>query len=266
MTERTRLGVVGWPVGHSRSPQMHNAALRAVGLSSWRYQLLPVPPELFASTIRALPTVGFRGVNVTIPHKEDALRLADRATATAQAIGAANTLVFEDDGTVGAENTDGPALLAALPLSAAGATALVLGAGGSARAAVWALREAGAEVLIWNRTAARAQALARLFGATAVDEPAVADFLVNCTSIGLSEVGELKDLPVRADEIAMFGCVIDFVYSASETELIRAARSAGKPCLDGLDLLVGQGALSFERFTGLAAPIERMRAATSGAG
>jgi shikimate dehydrogenase len=240
---------------------MQNAALAAVGLARWRYQLLPVPPELFAATVRALPAAGFRGVNVTIPHKEAALALADRASSTAEAIGAANTLVFEDDGPISAENTDGPALLAALPPSAAGATALVLGAGGSARAAVWALREAGAEVRIWNRTAARAQALAASLGATAVAAPVPVDFLVNCTPIGLPGGGELKHLPLRADEIAMFGCVIDFVYSASGTELIRTARSAGKPSVDGLDLLVGQGALSFERFTGLAAPVERMRAA-----
>jgi shikimate dehydrogenase len=266
VSERTRLGVIGWPVGHSRSPQMQNAALQAVGLAGWRYQLLPVPPDLFAATVRALPAAGFRGVNVTIPHKEAALILSDRASPIAQAIGAANTLVFEDDGEIWAENTDGPALLAALPLPAAGASALVLGAGGSARAAVWALTEAGAEVRIWNRTADRALILAERFGATAVEEPKPADFLVNCTSIGLSEGGGLKQVPLGADEIAMFGCVIDLVYSASQTELIGAARSAGTPCVDGLDLLVGQGALSFERFTGLAAPLERMRAATRAAG
>jgi shikimate dehydrogenase len=99
-----------------------------------------------------------------------------------------------------------------------------------------------------------------------VDEPEPAYFLVNCTAIGLSGVRQLKQLPVGADEIQMFGYVIDFVYSASETELVAAARGAGLPCVDGLDLLVGQGALSFERFTGVAAPIERMRTATRGAG
>jgi shikimate dehydrogenase len=266
VSERNRLGVVGWPVGHSRSPRMQNAALHAVGLDDWRYQLLPVPPDLFDTTIPALPAVGFRGVNVTIPHKEAALEVSDQASPTAEAIGAANTLVFEDDGAISAENTDAPALLAALPVSADGATALVLGAGGSARAAVWALIQAGAEVRIWNRTAARAQELAARLGATAVDEMRPADLLINCTSIGLSDGGPLKHLPLGADEIAMFGCVIDFVYSASETELIRAARSAGRPYVDGLDLLVGQGALSFEHFTGMAAPVERMRAATSGDG
>jgi shikimate dehydrogenase len=240
---------------------MHNAALRAVGLRGWRYQLLPVPPELFEATVRALPESGFRGVNVTIPHKEAALALATERSATARATGAANTLTFEDDGTIGAENTDALALLELLPVFGSSASALVLGAGGSARAAVWALREAGAEVRIWNRTAARAHALAGDFGVAAVERAEAADLLVNCTPVGLAgEPGELKQLPFRADEIGMFGSVIDFVYSASETELIQAARSAGLRCVDGLDLLVGQGALSFQRFTGLAAPVEEMRA------
>jgi shikimate dehydrogenase len=241
---------------------MQNAALRAVGLNEWRYQLLPVPPEQFAAAVRALPESGFRGVNVTIPHKEAALARADQASPTAQAVGAANTLVFEDDGTISAENTDALALLELLPSSGEAASALVLGAGGSARAAVWALREAGVEVSIWNRTPRRAQALARHFGSRAVDVAGPADLLVNCTRIGLAgEPGELKQLPFRADEIGMFRSVIDFVYSGSETELIQAARGAGLPCVDGLELLVGQGALSFQRFTGLAPPVEEMRAA-----
>lgn len=240
---------------------MHNAALCALGLRDWRYQLLPVPPELFASTIRALPGAGFRGVNVTIPHKEAALAVADRTSATADAIGAANTLIFHDGGEISAENTDGPALTAALPFPARGARAVVLGAGGSARAAVWALREAGAEVEVWNRTPERARALAKRFGIRAVGDVGPADFLVNCTSIGLAGgADELKQLPVKADEITMFGCVIDFVYSASETELIHAARGAGVPSVDGLDLLVAQGALSFEMFTGQAPSIQVMRA------
>lgn len=266
MSERTRLGVAGWPVSHSRSPQMHNAALRALGLDRWRYQLLPVPPALFTATARALPGAGFRGINVTIPHKEAALELSDRASASAREIGAANVLLFEEDGTISAENTDAPALQAALPFSPQGATALVLGAGGSARAAVWTLRQAGAEVRIWNRTVSRAQALAERFGASVAHGLEPADLLVNCTSIGLDQPGaELKPLPAGADEIAMFGCVIDFVYSDCETELIRTARRAGKPTVDGLDVLVGQGALSFELFTGHAAPVEQMRAA-AGAG
>lgn len=259
----TRLGVLGWPVGHSRSPQMQNAALRAAGLTGWRYQLLPVPPALFDATVRALPGAGFRGVNVTIPHKHAALALADRRDGAAVAIGAANVLVFDDDGAISAENTDAPALAQLLPGPAEGATALILGAGGSARAAAWALREAGARVRVWNRTFQRAQTLAVEVGVEAVRDVAAADFLVNCTPAGLGDSGGLKPLPVRADEIEMFGSVIDLAYSspAGETALIAAARKAGKPTVDGLELLAVQGALSFERFTGRTAPLELMLAA-----
>ena len=163
----TYLGVCGWPVAHSRSPQMHNAALAAVGLADWRYLRLPLPPELFEETVRALAAAGFRGVNVTIPHKEAALALADEASDAARAIGAANTLTFED-GAIKADNTDAPGLLAALGEPVAGRRALVLGAGGSGRAAAWALAEAGAEVAIWNRTPERARAVASAVGVRAV--------------------------------------------------------------------------------------------------
>lgn len=241
---------------------MHNAALQAVGLTNWRYQLLPVPPELLTATVRALPEAGFRGVNVTIPHKERALGIAHRPSASAQAIGAANLLVFEEGGVIAADNTDAPALLQALPHPALQRTALVLGAGGSARAVVWALGQAGAEVRVWNRSPERAQALAEELGAVAVADVAPADFLVNCTPVGLAgRPDELKQLPVKADDLSMFGCVIDLVYSGSETELIRAAKSAGKPTVDGFELLLGQGALSFQRLTGVAPPVEQMAVA-----
>jgi len=149
-----RLGVLGWPVAHSRSPAMHGAAFAALGLSGWRYQHLPVPVALFTETVRALPGAGFLGANVTIPHKQAAVALADDASEAARAIGAANTLTFDPDGRVRAENTDAPGIVAALGGVAAGASVLVLGAGGSARAAVWGLRAAGAgEISVLNRTA-----------------------------------------------------------------------------------------------------------------
>src|SRR3954471_15007162 len=110
----TRLGVLGWPVAHSRSPAMQRAALRAAGLDGWDYQLLQVPPELFEETVRALPGAGFLGANVTIPHKEAALALATEATDRARAIGAANTLTFGAGGAIHADNTDAPGLIAAL--------------------------------------------------------------------------------------------------------------------------------------------------------
>src|SRR5438270_9840031 len=170
MPTSTRLGVLGWPVAHSRSPAMHNAALQAVGLADWRYQRLPIPPELLAATVVVLPAVGFRGVNVTIPHKEAALALATDPSPRAAAIGAANTLIFESDGRIRADNTDAPGLIAALPFDPGGRTALVLGAGGSARAVVWALIEAGAgEIRIWNRTPERGRALAGELGVVVVD-------------------------------------------------------------------------------------------------
>jgi shikimate dehydrogenase len=242
---------------------MQNAALRAVGLESWRYQLVPVPPELFAETIRAMPGAGFRGVNVTVPHKEAALAVADEGSERARAIGAANTLLFGDGGEIYAENTDAPALIGALPFPAPGKTALVLGAGGSARAAVWALLAEGAsEVRVWNRTPDRARALADGLGAIAVDGATAADLLVNCTPLGLgAQQGYFKQLPIEADDITMFGCVVDLVYSHADTPLVRAARTLGVAVVDGLELLVGQGALSFEQFTGRPAPIEVMRGA-----
>lgn len=263
MGERTRLGVVGWPVAHSRSPQMMQAALAAVDLTGWRYQLLPLPPDLVRETILALPHAGFRGVNVTIPHKAAALDLADTASPAARSIGAANTLVFEPSGAVSAENTDAPALIAALPFAPSGRTALVLGAGGSARAAVWALLNAGAaEVRIWSRRPEQARQLAEELGATVAETPRGSDFLVNCTPVGMSEEGAgFKPLPIAADELAMCECVVDFAYGRVETSLVRSARSLGVPAIDGFELLVGQGALSFERFTGLPAPVEAMRAA-----
>ena len=258
------LGVCGWPVAHSRSPQMHNAALAAAGLADWRYLRLPLPPGLFAETVRALPAAGFRGVNVTIPHKHAALAIADRASDAAQAIGAANTLTFED-GAIVADNTDAPGLLGALPYSPAGKTALILGAGGAGRAAAWALKGAGAaDVAIWNRTPERAIALAAQLGVRAVETPEMADILVNCTSVGLTDPeATFKALPVRADELGAGSLVVDMVYRAGGTHLLEAARTRGAGVIDGLEILVAQGAASFERWTGLEAPREAMRVAAT---
>jgi shikimate dehydrogenase len=260
----TRLGVAGWPVAHSRSPAMHNAALAAVGLERWRYQHLPLPPELFAEAVRALPAVGFAGINVTIPHKEAALALADDATATARAIGAANTLTFGPDGAVHADNTDAPGLIAALGDDRP-RTAVVLGAGGSARAVVYALAQIGASVKVWNRTAERARSLADEFGAEAVQELPPADLLVNCTSVGLVDpLRTFKDLPVEVDALGEYACVVDLVYRAGGTGLLREAKRTGSRAIDGIEILVRQGALSFERWTGRAAPLEIMRRAARG--
>jgi shikimate dehydrogenase len=248
---------------------MQNAALAHVGLSSWRYQLLPIPPSVIEQTLRALPQAGFAGVNVTIPHKEAALAVATEASERARTIGAANTLVAGDGGTLVADNTDGPALTETLAALAspviAPRSALVLGAGGSARAALWALRAAGvAELSIWNRTSERAAALAEEFGARAVgdgDARRPVEVLVNCTAVELHGGDPFAELPVTAGQIAGCGAVADYAYVGGETRLVAAARAAGVPAVDGLELLVVQGALAFEQFTGRVAPRAVMRAA-----
>jgi shikimate dehydrogenase len=243
-----RYGVLGWPVGHSRSPAMMHAA----GLA--RYQRLPVAPEVFADTVRALGAAVFHGANVTIPHKEAALAVATSASDAAREIGAANTLTFGAGGAIHADNTDAPGLLAAL--GRAPASALVLGAGGSARAVVWALARAGADVAIWNRTPERARGL----GARVVEHPISAEILVNCTSVGLdSSSSAFKDLPLSADAVGEYATVVDLVYRAGGTALIREAGKRGIETVDGLEILVRQGAMSFTLWTGLAAPLEAMR-------
>jgi shikimate dehydrogenase len=245
-----RYGVLGWPVGHSRSPAM----MQAAGLA--RYQRLPVARPVFDDTVRALGAAGFHGANVTIPHKEAALALATSASGAAREIGAANTLTFGDDGSIHAENTDAPGLLAALGRPPA--SACVLGAGGSARAVVWALTGAGADVSIWNRTRERAEGL----GARVVDRPVAAEVLVQCTSVGLENSSSpFKDLPLEADCLSEYATVVDLVYRAGGTALIREARKRGIETVDGLEILVRQGALSFTLWTGLAAPLDAMREA-----
>ena len=259
----TYLGVAGWPVAHSRSPAMHTAALAAAGLHGWRYLKLPLPPERFAETVRALPRAGFRGINVTIPHKEAALALATEATEVAAAVGAANTLTFGSAGAVHADNTDVPGLLEALPVDPAGRTALVLGAGGAARAAVFALRSAGAsDVQVWNRTRARAEQLVAALGGRVVDAPESAALVVNCTSVGL-RAGDrpFKSLPLDADTLDVGSCVVDMVYKPGGTDLLAEARRRGATVVTGLEILVAQGAASFERWTGRSASREAMRGA-----
>jgi shikimate dehydrogenase len=267
-----RLGVLGWPVAHSRSPAMHNAAFAALGMDGWRYQRLPVPPHLFAETTLALGAGGLHGANVTIPHKQAALALASQASDTAQAIGAANTLTFLPDGTIAAENTDAPGLMAALGAPVAGLRVQVLGAGGSARAAVWALLAAGAaDVAVWNRTPERADSLARELGARFVRAPEPADLLVNCTSVGLADADSSGSLERSASEppglnllgltfdlVGEYSNVADLVYRPQPTPLLAAAGAHGARTVDGLEILVAQGALSFELWTGRAPPREVM--------
>ncbi len=263
---RTLLGVAGFPVAHSRSPAMHNAALAELGLD-WLYVPLPLPPERFAQAVPALPGSGFRGLNVTVPHKAAAHDLAHSRSATVEAIGAANTLTFGRDGAIEADNTDAGGLLDAIGEPVTGLRALVLGAGGSARAAVWALTGAGAaEVSVWNRTREHAAQLAIDLGARHAIRPGNADLLVNCTTVGLgtSRDGAEARAALGLDGIDPPAVVVDLVYGEGPTPVVAWGRSGGSRVVEGLEVLVRQGARSLERWTGLDAPIETMRRAATG--
>jgi shikimate dehydrogenase len=274
-----RVALLGDPVGHSRSPAMQNAAFDALGLD-WRYEAIAVKGERFGSLVQELRAQDYAGANVTIPHKLRALAAADTATDVARAVGAANTLAFRAEGVV-AHNTDVDGFLRALreraPEGPAGMRALVLGAGGAGRAVVHALvQERAARIAVWNRHPERARGLVddlRRHEAGVpveqVSQPAAAeaDLLVNATPVGMErkrspapeEDFKLLDLPAdKLDEVAV---VVDMVYANKRTALIRAAVARGVPCVDGLDVLVQQGAASFELWTGEQAPLEVMKRA-----
>ena len=259
-------GVLGYPVAHSRSPAMQNAAFEALGMApDWRYLALPVPGDLFDETVRALPGSGYRGANVTIPHKLLALAIADDASDAARGAGAANTLTFAGDGSIHADNTDVGGLLDAI--GEAPGSALVLGAGGAARAVIWTLREAGADVAIWNRTAERAAALAAELDvrAAATVEPERFEAVINTTSVGLDTT--LSDESALAalglEDRAAPSLVVDLVYrgGGAPTPLQHWANQANARFVDGLEVLVRQGARSFEIWTGKEPPLDVMREA-----
>jgi shikimate dehydrogenase len=272
-----RLAVLGDPVAHSRSPAMQTAALEALGLGDqWSYEAIRMPPADFAELTRALPEEGFVGANVTIPHKEAALAIAGDASAAANEIGAANTLSFRD-GDIRADNTDAPGLIAALPRPPSGSRALVLGAGGSARAAVWALAGQGASVDVWNRTPARVDELVRDLAKSVAADGGVApvshdqaraaayDLIVNCTAVGMEGVDAagdpFEDLPIDRERLDARIVLVDLVYGGGETELVREARGRGAEVVDGLEVLVRQGAESLRIWTGVGPPLEVMREA-----
>ena len=263
--------VIGDPVEHSRSPLMHNAAAEALGLDRVYVALRVAPAELEAA-IRGLAALGFDGANVTLPHKAAAAALCDELGAEARDAGAVNTLSFSAGGGLRGDLTDGLGLVAAL--GEVPERAVVLGSGGSTRAAAAALLRAGTRRL--TIVARRPEAAAELAGLLAVLEPdaqveAAASvsgerggLLVNCTPVG--GITDLKALPVPADVIERMDTVADFAYRAdgSPTPLAAAAGAAGLPVVDGLELLVRQGALSFRRWTGIEPPLDVMRRAARG--
>lgn len=261
-----RYGVAGYPVDHSVSPQLHEAAYAQLGIDAV-YQRLPIPPDLFAETVCALPGSGFCGINVTIPHKVAAAELASQSSAAVEAIGAANTLTFSD-GEIHAENTDAPGLIAAIDRDLGGVETLVLGAGGTARAAVWALLQAGASVDIHNRTTERATQLADAVGGDVVEDPASGaryGLIVNTTAVGMDPETSIEDaqtqLRLNLTEVDNNATLVDFVYRPGGSPLSLAAQAHGLRVIDGRELLVRQGALSFELWFGRAAPLDAMRAA-----
>jgi shikimate dehydrogenase len=225
-------GVLGFPVSHSRSPAMMNAAFRELGLD-WRYLRLALPPERFAEAVPALPGSGYRGANVTIPHKVAAHGLAGELSDSARAIGAVNTL--------------------GEPVSG---TALVLGAGGAARAAAWALAQAGAEVTVWSRAPEHAAELAADLGVGHSERPGPSELMVNATSVGLRAGDTLEGLPLVDARL-----VVDLVYGAEVTPVVRWAEERGARVVDGLEVLVRQGARSLALWTGEEPPVEVMRRA-----
>ncbi len=271
------LRLLAWPAGHSLSPRMHNAALSSLGLPH-TYRAVAVPPEELAEAVRELRSEGVLGANVTVPHKEAVMPLLDELTDAATRIGAVNTIVRRSGRLVG-DNTDAYGFEAAL--SGAGfalpgdrsVSAVVLGAGGSARAVVHALAP-HARITLVNRTVRRAEQLAADFAASADIRVAGAghaalevrscDLLVNTTSVGMSVDGVDPDAsPLDAGELPSGAFVQDLVYSPPETRLLRLARERGLRCANGLEMLVRQGARAFELWTSESAPLEVMRAAIS---
>jgi shikimate dehydrogenase len=262
----TRLAaVIGFPVRHSLSPAMHNAAFRELDLD-WIYVACEVAPGAVEAAFAGARALGLGGLSVTIPHKAAALEAVDDVTDAARAIGAVNTVVPTADGRLRGDNTDGAGFLASLSdegFDPTGRVCAVIGAGGAARAVVHALAGAGAaEIVVVNRTPARAEATAALAGGagrvgTAADV-AGAELVVNATPLGLAGS---QELPVDPELLGRGQLVIDLVPNPAVTPLMRAARDRGAGAAGGLGMLVHQGALAFELWTGQPAPVGVMRAA-----
>ena len=268
-------GIMGWPVAHSRSPLLHGFWLDETGLDG-AYLPLPVRPDKIEEALRALSVLGFRGCNLTIPHKQTALSIVDRVEPLARRIGAVNTIVVAPDGSLEASNTDvfgfRENLREAVPdWRPASGPAVVLGAGGSARAVIAALADAGvAEIRLVNRTLSRAEAVAADLSTPttrvtvhsweeAREIQRGAGLLVNTTSLGMS--GQ----PALALDLSLLprtAPVVDIVYVPLETDLLAAARRRGHPVVDGLGMLLHQGRPGFEAWFGAAVRVTpKLRAA-----
>ncbi|MCB9452001.1 MAG: shikimate dehydrogenase [Anaerolineaceae bacterium] len=266
-----KVGIIGWPVAHSISPAIHNAAFAALGMTDWHYDAVPIPPDIVRQGLKTLKGEGgYVGVNVTIPHKQTVIPYV-RPDERARAVGAVNTIDFRDDT---ATNTDVLGFigdLEAYDVPLAGTRVIVLGAGGAARAAVYGLAQAGAEVVVVNRTRKRAQEMlanlalsANLSGVEVMtlDDAAEwgAGLIVNCTSVGMwphtEESPWINGVPFPKGVT-----VYDMVYRPEKTLLMKQAEANGGRAIGGLGMLVRQGAKSFEIWTGQPAPVDVMLAA-----
>jgi shikimate dehydrogenase len=258
-------GVFGWPVSHSRSPRLHGYWLRKYGIDG-AYLPFATPPEEIFGAIRALPKLGFRGGNVTLPHKEAAFDAVDDITPRARRIGAVNTLVVQDDGAILGDNTDGFGFLEHLRASAPqwqadAGSAVVLGAGGAARGIAVTLLDAGvSRVIIANRSRSRAEELAKELGNLDVvaweDRAAALDgaaLLVNTTQLGMA--GQLP-LEIDLSALPKEAVVDDIVYVPLETDLLRQARARGNAVVDGIGMLLHQARPGFEAWFGRAPEVD----------
>lgn len=271
-------GLIGWPVGHSKSPAMHQAAFRAAGVDGV-YVLLPVHPDDVGEAVRGLRALGFRGVNVTVPHKQAVMPFLDTLTPEARAIGAVNTILVQENGTLLGHNTDAAGFLSDLeskigvPDATKISEALILGAGGSARAVTYALARSGVPTRVLARRPEQAQALAQALRPhtragmihphawTHLPELAAnATLIVNCTPLGMTPHTDAspwpENLSFRPEHI-----IYDLVYNPPQTRLMSQALAAGARAFNGLGMLIHQGALAWELWTGLPAPIEAMQQA-----
>lgn len=249
-------GVCGWPVDHSLSPLMMRTWLSEAGLAGG-YVHVPARPEDFARCVRERVQEGFAGLNVTVPHKQAALALCDEASERARAVGAANLLVFRD-GRIHADNTDVTGLAAALKGDDGAGPAVLIGAGGASRAAMWRLSQQACEIRIVNRTRANAENLARAFGVTttiheAADEAAMsgARLIINASVLGMTGQPPLEAVLEAAAPGAL---VFDMVYTPLRTPLLQQAQTLGLRTADGLSMLIGQARPAFEAFFGAPAP------------
>jgi len=266
----TMAGIIGWPVEHSLSPRMHNAAFDALGLN-WAYLAFAVRPEAVVDAVHGLAAIGAGGVNVTIPHKQAVIEACGEVSEAVGSIGACNTLVPDGAGGFRGENTDAEGFMRAIdetaPIDLDGQDVLLLGAGGAARAVAWAVRSRGGRLVVANRTPARAEALGD--EAIPFDGPSLrraldrCPLIVNSTSLGLGSDEAPPELPL--DGLGPQHVVNDLVYRPGGTPWLHRAAERGARTVDGLGMLLHQGAAAFEMWTGRTAPVDVMRAALTGA-